>query len=160
EANAEVHFNSGTTTFTSSILDNFGTCSWEGGDLTLNNSTINNTGTFYAESGAGQLTSAGAVDTVNNLGNFVKESNNVTETIIRTAFNNLNIQGQFVGVVTVNSGSLTLTGNGQQSSEFHVDAAGTLTFGSNGRHDLNQGTTFTGTGWVVVTDTATWRIAA
>ena len=122
-------------------LDNAGTVTWTSGTVQGNsNPTFNNLAGGRFEFQADSVffsTTDSSVRTFNNLGTLRKTAGAGTTTWEGVLNNE--------GAVTVQTGTLSLTGSGRSSGAFS-GAAGTVLAWTSGTHELTNGVTFTGPG--------------
>ncbi len=116
------------------ILENNGAATWTAGSLNLIGGTLNNNGSFTANSDLGLSASGnGGVNTFNNAGTFTKQGNGTASFFVNgsaLAFNN-------TGMVDVQGGMLGLDAGGSHTGNF--TGAGTTRF--NGTHAFTSATT-------------------
>ena len=140
--------NSGTVTWTNAASGNQGLIQSGQG------SAINNSGIWLDQTSADiQITSnlGGALANFNNTGTYTKSG--ASTATIGMAFNNTT-SGPGTGVVTVNAGTLALTGGGTSNGKFDVASGATLNF-AGGTHDLSGTIAGSGTGQMLVSGSAT-----
>ena len=136
-------------------LNNTSTCNWTPastlGLWTGTGSVINNTGTWDSQTdNVAIVNNYGGAATFNNSGTF-KKSAGVGITTISIPFNN-------TGTVDVQSGTISLTGGGSNTTALTVSgASATLLFGA-GVFNLNAGTAVSGPGTVRLNSTGTLSI--
>lgn len=120
------------------VVNNNGSATWSGTGLFFNGggAVFNNNGIFNAQSDTGWF---GGI--FNNVGTFIKTGSTTTsETTIGSVFNNS-------GTVEIRSGRLDLEGGGNHTGSFSVASGSVLRF-DGGTHNLQSGSSVTGTGEV------------
>jgi hypothetical protein len=137
-------------------LENFGTVSWDAGDITTAAGTIisNQPGATFAALSDNALTGTG---TFNNSGTFSKLLGAVAtgQTRIAVPFNNKAAGGSAAEVHAI-QGAISFQGAGTHDSLFNAPVGGAIEFlGPNSVQIALQGTRFTGMGGIYLTTFAT-----
>ena len=122
-----------TAVYLQGVLENDGTVNWTGNGIHMSNGTINNNGTWTANSSSTLQAicfSSGTVNAFNNdaSGTFTQQGTGTTQFTpwySNVAFNN-------AGTVNINQGELDIIGGGTQTGAFSGNAGTTLAF--NGDH--------------------------
>ncbi|MDB5292221.1 MAG: type 1 secretion C-terminal target domain subclass, partial [Phycisphaerales bacterium] len=129
------------TTVLARVLENDGTAAWTSGSLIMTSGTVNNNGTWTANS-TGTLQSYGnsGINAFNNNAgaSFTQAGTGLTDFFVNStavAFNN-------AATVNINQGELDFLAGGSQTGNFAGTAGATLAFGGN--HTFSPASTITG----------------
>ncbi len=129
-------------------LDNQGAATWSSGEIRMFNGTINNSGSFTADTSSGVLSAygypspGGTANAFNNSGTMTVVGSSTVQFIylppyVGVSFNNS-------GTVNVNAGTLSLLAGGTHSGSFAVASGATLWLESD--HTFRSTATITGNG--------------
>ncbi|HYG24655.1 MAG TPA: hypothetical protein VEH04_17915 [Verrucomicrobiae bacterium] len=120
-------------------LENGGTLSWTGANISMNNSVITNRpGALFETRGSGGLAFNGGSPRVDNAGTFRKTVHTGTTALTSVALNNYN-------TVELQTGTLSLSGGGLNAGTIHVPAGSALVYAS-GTHTAIAGSGIAGDG--------------